>query len=222
MKFAVPVAVVAVFVMAFNSANASLVVAPSSVEDSVPNSGNDFNSALMALSFDSIVAGTITATTAGTVTFYYHASESGWNNEFLANGGVGANSVSFTESANKSWDPIGIQIGSISISAGELLDLAFVSNNGPLHGIGSAEFGIFSNLAIGSFFSDADDPLGGRMYFGHDDDGAGPDDNHDDIIVSARFTAVPEANSLFVWSILGLMGSIVTYRHLARQPATAS
>jgi len=208
MKMKHYIAVAAICLMATNSVNASLVLVPSAFEDSVPNSGNDFNTSLTSLGFDSILSGQIKATSAGTVTFYYHASESGWNNQFLANG-----SVLHTETGNTPWDTAGLLIGSIAVSAGEVLNLAFDSNNGPLHSIGTAEFGIFANLAGGTFLSN------GRAYFGHDDNGAGPDDNHDDIVISASFTngggaIVPEPGTAMVWGLLSLTGLIYIRRKI--------
>ena len=209
MRFTLCVSAIAVFIATVSTASASLQLNSLGVEDSVPNSGNDFNSDLTNLSFDSILRGTITATASGTVSFYYHASESGQNNQFLANGGVGANSVDFTESSNKSWDAMGVLIGSISVSAGEVLNLTFDSNNGAPHAIGTSEFGIFADDANGTFLSNLNDPLGGRAYFGHDDNGAGLDDNHDDIVISAQFAAIPEPSSFLFF---GAVSTLVACR----------
>jgi hypothetical protein len=69
-------------------------------------------------------------------------------------------------------------------------------------------FGIFAEETAGGSTITA--PYS-QLYFGYDDNGAGPDDNHDDLIVRAVFTpqspVVPEPISLFVWS--GLLATAV-------------
>ena len=211
MKAKIFMAVAVACLLVTSTASASVLLVPLTYEDSVPNSGNNFNSALTGLGFDSILSGSILATTAGSVEFFYHGSESGWDNQFLATGGV-SGSVDFTETGNYGWDAAGVSLGTIFVAAGEAIDMSFDSNNGPLHGIGTAEFGIFADLAGMTFFG-----TDGRAYFGHDDNGAGVDDNHDDIVISARFSQggghiTPEPGSVLIWGALGLVGMVSTRR----------
>jgi hypothetical protein len=79
--------------------------------------------------------------------------------------------------------------------------VAFGSNSGVFSIAGTAGFGIFFTSGRGNGFDES------VLYFGYDDNGAGSDDNHDDMIVSARFTPVPEPATLAMWGIgaLGMM-----------------
>jgi hypothetical protein len=190
---------------------ASLQIIPSSVlEDPIP-SNNDFASQLGALGLDRIIQGNVKITAPGTLSFYAHASESGFTNTFR----VGT--YSFTESPDIPWNPAGILINvtPISVSAGMLLSDAVLNARFTTTGSGGlnapithAGFGIFAEETPGGSTITA--PYS-QLYFGYDDNGAGPDDNHDDLIVRAVFTplaqVVPEPISLFVWS--GLLAAAV-------------
>jgi hypothetical protein len=200
----------ALFVL-FEPASASLQIIPSSVlEDPIP-SNNDFASKLGALGLDRIIQGNVQMTAPGTLSFYAHASESGFTNTFLVGG------YSFTESSDIPWNAAGILINAtpISVSAGMLLSDAALNarftttGNGGLNApITHAGFGIFADETAGG--STITGPYT-QLYFGYDDNGAGPDDNHDDLIVRAVFTplaqVVPEPISLLVWS--GLVATAV-------------
>ena len=178
-------------------ANASLMLTGGSNQTTIPGN-NNYQGNLKGLGLTDYVQGGLQATASGTVIFYYHGQESGWDNSFLANGST---LVTETSGGTSPWNAAGTVIGSISVTSGQALNLAFDSSGGAFHSIGTPEFGIFGsgNLAGGSFSIFAND---GRIYFGHDDDGAGPDDNHDDIIISARF--VPEPASLMTWSVMAI------------------
>lgn len=148
-------------------------------------------------------------TQAGTLYFYYHAAESSYNNSFVITPGV------TKYEGNESWTVNPVSFGSLSVTAGTVLGLtgnatALQFKGGVIGMLGNPNFGIFgvrkpgdlpTNLSNVDFFAN-----NGRMYFGYDDSGAGPDDNHDDMIVSMEFRAIPEPMSVAVWSALGLIG----------------
>jgi hypothetical protein len=184
-----------------SDADASVTLLGATVLDPVIPNNNDFKSDLMALEFSSLVMADIQSNSRQRLTFYAHAAESGYNNSFEIDG----TSV-FTES-NEMWDADGIVVGSINVDIGDIIGIGgldrirFTSTGNPSvdASLGEAGFGVFQNVDGGYFASD------GRMYFGYDDDGSGPDDNHDDIIISARLTSVPEPTSLAIWaSLVGL------------------
>lgn len=216
-------AILIVFAVAISSsgltANASLVLNSPSWTDSIPttlpNASNAFTTQINALGLNSIIKGTLTATQPGKLEFWYHGQESGWNNSFLVNGTVQHSESDPHESPV--WLPQTLPGAApfltINISAGPL-NLAFSTSEGGQHDIGSEEFGIFAvgTGGIGSFSLTSFYGNDGRIYFGHDDLGANVDDNHDDMIISMRYTAIPEASTVIVWSVLGLIGSVVAYK----------
>jgi hypothetical protein len=179
----------------------------------LPINGNDFNGNL-----DDFVdqlynnGADVQATAAGTVQFYLHASESGFTNQFVKGTWNGAGTsftggtVFGTESEN-AWSNLGTAIGlPIAVLAGDkfsTLGIGFHVQGTPSGSLdaraGTAGFGVFRLAASG-------DNGYTRLFFGFDDNGAGVDDNHDDMIVSAVFTpdanplaVVPEPMSLAIW-----------------------
>lgn len=199
---------------------ASISISPPVFQDTVPNSGNNFNTQLTALGFNAIVQGSLTADIAGTIDFFFHGQESGWNNSFTAKNQDDSVAATVSESSSLTpWIPGGTYIGTLVVAAGDVLKLSFDSNNGAEHAVGTPEFGIFAKgTGTGAGFS-LTTLLGtdGRLYFGHDDNGAGPDDNHDDIVISAKFTPVPEATSLLAWGAMLLSVGLVARRSYRRQ-----
>ncbi len=194
----------AVAVMSFaTTANASILLVGETVLDAAIPNANDFKAELNALGFEQLVQGDIVSTSRQKLTFSYHGAESGFSNSFEIDG-----TNVFTE-ADESWDPVGTVIGSINVEIGDVLGvtgldlLGFIAgggNSGVDARLGEAGFGIFKDTDGSGSFLASD----GRMYFGFDDSGAGPDDNHDDMIISMAFSAVPEPTSLIVWT--GLIG----------------
>jgi hypothetical protein len=198
-------------------ASASLEIVPIGLlGDPIPGS-NDFIANLTAQGFDRIVQGNVTINATGTLDFYAHAQESGFTNSFSVGG------FSYTESpAINSWIEPGILISSapIQVTAGMLLNNLLLSalftttGSGGLNAaITSDGFGIFAEETAdgGTFIGPYT-----RLFFGYDDNGAGPDDDHDDLIVSVLFTPLaqaasvshnPEPSSLIVWG--GLISATV-------------
>lgn len=151
--------------------------------------GNDFASLLGALtSYVSTGAG-ISLDSAASVDFFYLGSESAYNNTFTAG------SVSLTETADANNFASPVFIGSEYYAGGAVTGWTFTSNVGPSASIGQNGFGIF--LA-----SSATSPVTGltSLIIGYDDQQVTPDDdNHDDFVILAQISAVPEAST---WAML--------------------
>jgi hypothetical protein len=180
----------------------------------------------------------VKVTAAGTISFYYHASESGFTNEFVVGGtqvgsdllggtSLFAELIGGTPSGTTQIDfqnPAGLFIGSIDVAAGAYLstlgvgfrvaDTNGTSGTAPVDALaGTPGFGVFYNKAT----YDANNLYNfSELFLGFDDNGAGPDDNHDDMIVRALFVpaaspvvvgSVPEATSAAMWvGLVGLAG----------------
>ncbi len=156
------------------------------------------------------IAGTLKANTKLSVTYYYLGQESGWNNSFT----VGAETLS---SSNK---------GTITtiVEKDELFDFTFstlapslsVTNvEGATVGINGRTYSFA--VSLNAYFTGQ----GANAVKAHkgeydailflDDTGpnAGDDDNHDDLLIGVRVTAVPEPTTLLLMSmgLLGLFGA---------------
>lgn len=146
------------------------------------------------------------------VDFYVFGSESNFQNGFTAG------PVSFAEAGtgpanDLPWQGLGSPIGSGVYGPGQV-DWTFnvVSGigavagcTGAVCGVDTQAFGIFSEVA---FVSGSSLDIGGRVIMAFDDDGAGPDDNHDDLLIGAVIRqVVPEPAT---WSLMiaafGLLG----------------
>jgi hypothetical protein len=160
-------------------------------------------------------------TEAGTLTFYAHASESGFTNTFSM--GLSPNNVTKTETSDiNPWVDSPISFGSIFVPAAttfSALNAIFTTTdsggiNAPMMHQG---FGIFAKTGW------TDGTLTNQLYFGYDDNGAGPDDNHDDLIIRVDFVpattggpppGVPEPISALVWGALAFVGMLVSGNRL--------
>lgn len=171
-------------------------------------------------------AASLTTDQSGTLIFTYHASESGFKNSFTATPG---GTLSESSTGTEGWNTLGYSTFSVTGNAsylnGVMASLKFTSDQGAVAAISgnSAErerFAIFGKSTLSGPPTTADflaaDGIG-RFYFGYDDNGAGPDDNHDDMIISMEFFAhsvpgdpvVPEPATLAIWSIgLGVAGLV--------------
>jgi hypothetical protein len=219
--------IVAVITAFASSASASLTITGGAGLTNLPIAGNDFTGNLSGF-VDQLYNGgaDITATAAGTLQFYLHASESGFNNQLVQGtwnaGGTNFLSGTVIGSENENaWSNSGIAIGSpISILAGQTfssLGIGFYASGDPASSLdaraGTAGFGVFRVSSQGNSGYT-------QLFIGYDDNGAGPDDNHDDMIVSVVFTRdpgnigdpVPEASTIAVWSALSLVGGVVVYK----------
>lgn len=191
----------------------------------------------------------VNVTAAGRLEFYYHGSESGFSNDFVVGGTqvgstlVGGTSlytenIGGTPSGTTQIDfqyPDGLPIGYIDITVPttfSALGIGFrvsdtngTGGTGPVDALaGTPGFGVFFNRAAynANNFMDFDE-----LFLGFDDNGAGPDDNHDDMIVRVKFIPepplvviedAPEAASAAMWmGLIGLAGLVA--RRAARRAA---
>jgi hypothetical protein len=140
-----------------------------------------------------------------TLKFEFVAREAGFNNSFHTK------DFSWTSAppSFQPWDQAKL-IGTGLYTAGPVTDWLFKRPDGTPFGIGTQQFGIFipAGLSAGDVFKSR------VLYLGFDDTGAGPDDNHDDIIL--RVTLVPEPAT---WAMLiagfGLVGFSLRRRKTA-------
>lgn len=165
---------------------------------------NDFKSTLAGLGVTTYTLGaSLGLDSAGSVTYYYYGKEAGYRNDFLTTGLAYSSGYTPT-SQNHFASPI--EIGTVSTGPG-LLDFRFCS-----YSAGSSLVGCSSNaqndaLSMSSFQSIALNITDNTAWLFWDDSGAGPDDNHDDMIIKAVFTpstSVPEPGTLALFG-LGLL-----------------
>ncbi len=167
---------------------------------------NDFVDPLAALGVTTYTLGASLSTDiAGYVTYYYYGKEAGYRNDFLA-GGLW-HSTGFAPSQDLFGDPY--RIGTVQVGAG-LLDFSFCAY--AYSEIAPLLQGCVSNLqndakGLYSYQSIALSIVGDSAWLFWDDSGAGPDDNHDDMLIRAVFstTPVPEPGTLTLFG-LGLLG----------------
>jgi hypothetical protein len=196
------------------------IVSPTLLQDPIPDN-NDFKyTNLNPMGLYRIVLGDVKVNGNGVLNFVAYASESGFTNSFKVA------SYTFTENPDiNPWYGPGYLINSspIPVTDGMLLSDAALNARFTTTGSGGLDaaikddgFGIFVGQSIESSYT--------TLYFGYDDNGAGPDDNHDDLIVSVTFTPdsltgtspVPEPISFLVWGglagVVGLVSSVVRRR----------
>jgi len=192
----------AVTLSASLSANAAFVLSggPSKF---LPINGNDFNSNLQAEGFSQMSTDAqLSVDQDGSVTFYYIAAESTFNNSFHTASAV------MTEK-NDAFKFDGYDSITINVSEGDVLDFSFQSDGG---------------IALSPVDNAAPTNLGGlgimtgdgmsELVLAYNDNitltGAGMDADYDDMLVRAEFSAVvpvPAAMWLFGSGLLGLIGA---------------
>jgi hypothetical protein len=123
------------------------------------------------------------------IDFFMFGSESGNNDTFTATGDVGVATMTETNSSGAS--PFGpLWIGSVRFNAGVAslsgaLNFTSSGANAAAATVGQGGFGIFlrANQTSGNYST---------LWFGYDDQLSNVDDNHDDFIVRATVSAIPE------------------------------
>lgn len=146
---------------------------------------------------------------AGTLTYYYYGKEAGYRNDFWAAAG-GQNLFHSSGYSPTSQSLFGnpYEIGSLNVGPG-LLSFGFCAYSGPPATlVGCLDNETNDRRGLYSFQSIAYSIVGDSVWLFWDDSGAGPDDNHDDMLIRAVFrpsTSVPEPTTLALFG-LGLLG----------------
>jgi len=173
---------------------------------------NDFRTTLQGIGVTTYTLGSSLASdAAGSVAFYYFGKEAGYENIFTATNGSATKTydTGFTPNKQDYFAGNGLFFGSLDISAG-LLNFKFCAFSAPNVGQGCVTNGENDHWDLGSKQSIAFSlsSSGNSAWLFWDDSGAGPDDNHDDMLIKAVFTpkAVPEPATLGLLG-LGLLGT---------------
>ncbi|MGQ0384007.1 MAG: PEP-CTERM sorting domain-containing protein [Gammaproteobacteria bacterium] len=166
-------------------------------------SNNNFASQLAALGVTTYSLGASLATTgAGWIDFFYYGKEAGYRNVFVGGGGSAYHDTGYAPTLqNYFGSPIAM--GSMAVTGGSPIDFYFCAFAGSLVGcLSNAQ-----NDSANSTRSIAFSVSGSQAWIFWDDSGAGPDDNHDDMLIRAYFRprSVPEPGTLALIG-LGLVG----------------
>jgi len=166
---------------------------------------NDFKAIFGLLGVTTYTLGASLGTDAdGTVTYYYYGKEAGYANVFTA-GALSKDSGYTPNTQNYFLAPQ--LIGSVGVTGGTPLDFGFCAYSSPGVKQGCVTNAQNDKLNLGSLQSIAFSAIGNIAWLFWDDSGAGPDDNHDDMLIKAVFTpkSVPEPATLGLFG-LGLLG----------------
>lgn len=168
-------------------------------------SNNDFQANLQGIGLFNYtdIGSAVSLSSASKLKFEFVAREASFNNTFRTS------SLTFTSMGPNTiaWDAA-VPIGTQSYGAGAITDWQFIRPDSTSFSIGTQQFGIFLPRGVtansGTFSTRV-------LYLGFDDTGAGPDDNHDDMII--RVSVVPEPAT---WAMMiagfGLVGAAVRRR----------
>jgi PEP-CTERM motif len=166
---------------------------------------NDFKNIFASLGVTTYTLGaSLGVDTAGTVTYSYFGKEAGYQNIFQA-GNIFFSTAFTPQTQNLFGAPI--TIGSMDVNAG-LLDFGFCAFSAPGTSQGCVTNAQNDGLGYSSWQSIAFNANSNVAWLFWDDSGAGPDDNHDDMLIKAVFTprSVPEPATLGLLG-LGLLGT---------------
>jgi PEP-CTERM motif len=176
---------------------------------------NDFRSIFAGIGVTTYTLGASLATdSVGSISYFYYGKEAGYQNVFTS--GALSYNTGFTPTL-QNYFAAPILIGSTDVGAG-ILDFRFCAYSAPGVGQGCVTNAQNDHLNLGSLQSIAYSISGNTTFIFWDDSGAGPDDNHDDMLIKAVFTpkAVPEPATLGLFG-LGLLGVWTSTRRRTRK-----
>jgi hypothetical protein len=204
------VAIAAALLLSASAANATFVTIDNVNPDETTIgvvSNNNFLAQLAAQGVTDYTLGvSLGVTSHGWVDFYYYGKEAGYQNIFLGDGGDVSYDTGFSPSfQNYFGDPIAI--GSMEVFGGTVLDFGFCAYSSYTTRVGCLSNAQNDGRGVNSFQSIAFNVSDWDTWIFWDDSGAGPDDNHDDMLVRAIFRprSVSEPGTLALVG-LGLIG----------------
>lgn len=183
------------------SANAAFVISAGGSTQSLPVSGNDFNSDLGGEGFNQMTTGAqLSVNQDGFVDFYYIAAESGYTNTLH-------NTNGFISEGDDPFNFNGYAMITVAVSAGEVLDFSFQSASAaaltPVDNLAGTSLEGLGIMTPGSRQSSMT-----QLVLAYND---GPvDADFDDMLVRADFRVAPIPLPAAVWlfgsGLIGLIG----------------
>ena len=202
----IQLAAAALITLSSLTAQAALIDIDGGNNTNIPNANLfKFNGSIIAPQYNQ--GGNLKSTIDGNliVEFTFLGKEAGWKNTFSA----GMGSLDTTSAFGDSF------IHTFNVGAGDLLDFAFTTN-GLAAGSNTVANGSnvsfpltqvsFTTLLLGQFNAS---PFDAILFF--DDTGAGPDDNHDDLVIGVNVIGVPESSTIALM-LIGLAGLFAARR----------
>jgi hypothetical protein len=169
---------------------------------------NNFLAQLAALGITDYTLGVSLGVSAnGHVDFYYYGKEAGYRNIFLGDGGDVSYNTGFSPTfQNYFGNPIAI--GTMEVFGGTVLDFGFCAYSSNTTVVGCLNNAQNDARGPSSFQSIAFNVTDWDTWIFWDDSGAGPDDNHDDMLIRAIFrprsVSEPGTLALLGLSLVGL------------------